>query len=317
MAFSSGPPSRARSSGMADTMAWVARMASMSSATTATSPTSVGLSRSMRAEAGMWWRAADTSAWGAAFWTAWAIDPSSMRTGSKFDPTRRMALAIDTTTFPASRGACSAAVATVALAVVPSTTISAASATSALDAGSMWAIRGPHRSTSCRTVASALAGSRDPAKTRCPSAARRAARPLPAGPVAPRMPIFTSERLQVEPCRSLTALRGDGVDVALPEDQVLVAPDLHLVAALGGEQHPVVGLHVADGRPESDHLAPHQAPVDVGGGRDQDPAARLPLAGLLRRLDQQPVGGHADGLLDIGPRRRIPFSHTRERLPGQ
>src|SRR5438270_1182671 len=313
MAFSSGPPSRARNSGMADTMACVARMASRSSATTATSPASVGLSRSMRADAGMWWRAAATSAWGAAFCTAWAMDPSSMRTGSKFDPTRRTALAIDTTTFPASRGACSAAVATVALAAVPSTTISAASATSALEAGSMWAIRGPHRSTSSRTVSSALAGSRDPAKTRCPSAARRAARPLPAGPVAPRIPIFTAARLQpsqIQPCGSLTALRGHGVDVALAEDEVLVAPDLDLVAALRREQHPVVGLHVADRGAEGDDIAPYEPPVDVGGGGDQDPAARLPLADLLRRLDQQPVGGHADRMLDVGRCRLAALCHT-------
>ena len=147
---------------MAETMACVARIASRSSATMATSPCSVGLSRFMRAAAGMWCSAADTSAWGAAFWTAWAIEPSSVGTGSKLDPTRRMALAIDTVGLPANRWACSAAVATVALAVVPRTTISASSATSALAAASMWAMRAPHRSTSSRTVASALAGSRDP-----------------------------------------------------------------------------------------------------------------------------------------------------------
>ncbi len=110
----------------------------------------------------MWWRAAATSASGAAFCTAWAIEPSSMGTGSKLDPTRRMALAIDTTGFPASRAACSPAVDTVARAVVPRTTMSARSATSALEPGSMWPRRGPHCSTSLRTVASALAGSREP-----------------------------------------------------------------------------------------------------------------------------------------------------------
>ena len=78
-----------------------------------------------------------TSASGAAFCTAWAMEPSSVGTSSKLEPTRCTALAIDTTGFPARRAACSPAADTVARAVVASTTISAFSATSALGPDSM------------------------------------------------------------------------------------------------------------------------------------------------------------------------------------
>ena len=57
----------------------------------------------------------------------------------------------------------------------------------------MRATRSPHFSVNSATTASALAFSRDPAITSCPTSAKRAARPRPAGPVAPKIPIRTAE----------------------------------------------------------------------------------------------------------------------------
>jgi hypothetical protein len=57
------------------------------------------------------------------------------------------------------------------------------------------ATRAPHRFVSLATVASARARSREPATTVWPTLARRAARPFPAGPVAPRTPISTCESM--------------------------------------------------------------------------------------------------------------------------
>ena len=68
--------------------------------------------------------------------------------------------------------------------------------------------------------------------------------------------------------------------VALAQDEVLLAPDLDLEAGVGREQHPVADLDGAHGRARGDDLRPHEPPVDVGGGRDQDPRPRLAVARL-------------------------------------
>ena len=54
--------------------------------------------------------------------------------------------------------------------------------------------------------------------------------------------------------------------------------------------------------PDRHHLGPHQPTVQVGGGRDEDPAPALAVAAVVGRQHEQPVGGHADRLLHVGRR---------------
>src|SRR5262245_12423743 len=71
------------------------------------------------------------------------------------------------------------------------TTRSPALAASSLVPASSPSTRGPHSSRSSETTASERLCSREPATTVCPTLASRAARPRPAGPVAPSTPMFT------------------------------------------------------------------------------------------------------------------------------
>src|SRR5689334_906816 len=107
---------------------------------------------------------------------------------------------------------------------------------------------------------------------------------------------------EVEAGPALGALGGHRVDVALAQDQVLVAVDLDLVAAVGREEHLVAGLDVAHRRADLHDLRPAEALADVRGGGDKDPGARLALPHLLRGLHQQAVRGDTDGLLHVSPR---------------
>ena len=75
----------------------------------------------------------------------------------------------------------------------------------------------------------------------------------------------------------LDAGRCDGVHVALAQDQEIVAVHLDFVTILGAEQHPVAFLGGPDVRPCTDHFAPYEALVLLGGRRDQDPAAGAPF----------------------------------------
>ena len=104
------------------------------------------------------------------------------------------------------------------------------------------------------------------------------------------------------------------MDVAFAQDEVLLAPDLDLEAGVGREQHPVAFFEVADRRADRHDLRPGEAAVEVGGGRDEDAAAALAVAGVVGRQDQQPVGGHADRLLGIVRALGGAGSHDR-RLP--
>ena len=83
------------------------------------------------------------------------------------------------------------------------------------------------------------------------------------------------------------------------QDEVLVAPDLDLEPGIGGEEHAVTFLEVADRRPDRHDLGPREAAVDVGGGGDEDPAPGLAVAGVVGGQDQDPVRGHADRLLGV------------------
>ena len=66
---------------------------------------------------------------------------------------------------------------------------------------------------------------------------------------------------------SFEAFGGDGVDVALAEDDVVVAADLDLVAVLGVEQHLVAGSIVRTFGPDGH---------DLGPGQPLAPSARWP-----------------------------------------
>src|SRR3984893_11675455 len=117
--------------------------------------------------------------------------------------------------------------------------------------------------------------------------------------VTPRGKGLASE---VQAGLALGALGRDRVHVALTEDQVVLALDLRLEAAVGREQHLVTVLDVAHGRPDLHDLGPDESPADVGGGRDQDARARLAVPCFLGGLHEQTVGGDPDRLLGVAPR---------------
>jgi uncharacterized protein len=110
---------------------------------------------------------------------------------------------------------------------------------------------------------------------------------------------------EVEPGTALgQPIRSYSVDVALAQDDVVLAPDLDLVAILGVEEHPIAGLHVAHVRPHGHDFSPHQPFAHLGSGRNEDPAGRSPLTLGTTHVDHDPVVQHLDGeLLIIGGRR--------------
>ncbi len=89
------------------------------------------------------------------------------------------------------------------------------------------------------------------------------------------------------------------MDVALAQNQVLLASDFDLVAVFGVEEHAVTGLHTADVWADGDDLGPHQALRKLRGGRDQDAAPRLAFAVAPRNLHEQAIGLHLDGLFGV------------------
>ena len=105
------------------------------------------------------------------------------------------------------------------------------------------------------------------------------------------------------------------MDVALAEDEVLLAPDLHLEARVGREQHLITLLQVPDRGSDRHHLGPGEPPVEVGGGGDEDAAAALAVAGVVGRQHEHPVGGHADRLLGVVVALRGARGHD-PRIPG-
>src|SRR5882724_8870521 len=105
------------------------------------------------------------------------------------------------------------------------------------------------------------------------------------------------------------------MDVALAEDQILLAAYLDFESGVGCEQHAVAFFHVPHRRPDGDHLAPRQSPIAVGSGRNQNPAPALAVAYFVRRQDQEPIGGHPDGLLTVVVTRVRAVGHSRRLLP--
>src|SRR4029453_13368157 len=86
------------------------------------------------------------------------------------------------------------------------------------------------------------------------------------------------------------------VDVALAQDDVVIAPDLDLVAVLGVEQHLVPDLHGPDVGADGHHLGPRQPLGHLGGRGDGDGAARgagpaAPPPPPASRLDIWAVAG--------------------------
>jgi len=84
------------------------------------------------------------------------------------------------------------------------------------------------------------------------------------------------------------------VHVPLAQDDQVLAVHLDLVLVLGGEEHLVAHLDLADAGPDAAGLAPHQPLGHLRGRRDEDAARRAPLAVLLAQRDQDAVVQHLD-----------------------
>src|SRR3954454_13878260 len=100
----------------------------------------------------------------------------------------------------------------------------------------------------------------------------RATRPAMRKPVAASI-TGDGTALEVQAGLAFVARGGVGVDVALTEDEVLVAADLDLVSGIGREQDAVALFDVAHGGAHRDDLGPDEAPVHVRGGGDEDAGA--------------------------------------------
>jgi hypothetical protein len=87
--------------------------------------------------------------------------------------------------------------------------------------------------------------------------------------------------------------RGDGVQVALAQDDVVAPGHLDLGAVLGVEEHAVLDLHLADVVADGDDGAPLEPATECGRRRDDDAAARPALTLALDR-DEHPVVQHPD-----------------------
>ena len=90
-------------------------------------------------------------------------------------------------------------------------------------------------------------------------------------------------------------LRRHGVDVALAQDDVVLAPDLDLVSVLGAEQHTIGHFHRAHVRTDRDHLGPGEALAELRSRRDEDAARGTPLAVGPVDLHEDAIGEHLDG----------------------
>ena len=85
------------------------------------------------------------------------------------------------------------------------------------------------------------------------------------------------------------------MDIALTQDDVVVAAHLDLVAILRVEQDLIAGFHRADVGADGDDLGPDESLADVGGGRDEDPTVGSPLALRATHVDEDTVVQHLDG----------------------
>ena len=151
-------------------------------------------------EAGRWWKDADTSERGSAAWMEAATEPRGGSRAMNSRPSLTRALAIDTTTVPASSEASGLTVAT-ALSHGVATTTRSQDAVISLDAPVMDREWSGHADTRPRAMPSARSWSRDPMTTSSPAAASRTASPRPAGPVPPRIPIRIAPPLHRRPIR--------------------------------------------------------------------------------------------------------------------
>ncbi len=193
MALDRLPASTARRPGMLSISSTVARVASGWSEQRSTSASS-SWEMSPSSRAGRWCRAAETMAPGTASWTQAAIEPRGGMRGTNSWPTRTRALAIDTTTLPASSSATDAAVGAAASQGVATTTRSAEAASTLSPPRILSSCLG-QRSTRSRQMSQARSLDREPTTTSSPLAARRTAKPCPAGPVPPRTPMLTQPPL--------------------------------------------------------------------------------------------------------------------------
>ena len=84
------------------------------------------------------------------------------------------------------------------------------------------------------------------------------------------------------------------MDVALSEDDVIVALDLDLVTVLWTEQHLIAGFHRSDVGTHGHDLGPHEALVQLRRGRDEDPAGGATFARWSADHDEHPIVEHLD-----------------------
>src|SRR5687768_8818280 len=124
----------------------------------------------------------------------------------------------------------------------------------------------------------------------------------------------TISELQVDAGSGVFPLRGDRVDLPLPDEQVLLSSDLDLDPGVGKEEHPVTLLHVADVRSDRNDFGPQPALAHRRRRRrDYQSAFRPPLAIFFRSLHQHAVGHHADGFHALGHIARLHWSDWSRR----
>ena len=87
---------------------------------------------------------------------------------------------------------------------------------------------------------------------------------------------------------------GHGVDVALAQHDVVVAPDFDLVPVFRTEQHTVTDLGATNVLSEGHDFGPHESLRQLCGGRDEDAAAAPTLPFLVGDPNEEAVVEHLD-----------------------
>src|SRR5918994_7338590 len=160
---------------------------------------------------------------------------------------------------------------------------------------SSWSARGSRPATASIGRRSVIRSS--PARVGATEAAQRL---LPFQPGRPQHVDGVPRQLRLEVEAGLAVpepLRCDGVQIALAEQDVVVASDLDLGPVRRVEQNAVPDLDGADIAAYGDHPGPGEPPANGGGGWDDDAGRRTPPPRLTRPCPPQPVVQHPPGQL--------------------
>lgn len=101
----------------------------------------------------------------------------------------------------------------------------------------------------------------------------------------------------------------DRVNVALPQNDVVGASDLNLIAIVRVEEHLVARFHAADVGTRGNNFGPREALADLGGSRNQNPSRTATLTfgvavphqdAVVKHLYRKAlIGGKAVALLGL------------------